>query len=417
MIGVKGSRGVHALASLTVVAALLVLAPAALAKTYKPNTRSDHSQNGCTHSDCTLREAITSANFHLGYDKIELQEGKTYRLSLVNPAGGENLNASGDLDITDAVQIRSDGDKRAKVNAQHIDRVFDVFKSTGGVNAKFNRVEIQGGTLGAAASGAGIRADTLGGQTTLLKSKVTGNGATGGDGGGFFVTSSASALIDRSTISGNSAVVLGGAVGGGVAANTTGAVTVTSSTISGNVARHGGGLDNAGAGPVSVTNSTIAENTALNNGGGIRRAGAGSGPVTLFNATVARNVADADHSGTGMGGGLFRSGGTAAFTVQNSIVGLNRISSGLSDCNGTFVSLGVNLLTSLFGGCSGFAFPPNLLTSDPKLGSLKNRGGFTKTIGLNKHSPAINNAGGGTPKRDQRGEKRHNPDIGAYERT
>ena len=58
-----------------------------------------------------------------------------------------------------------------------------------------------------------------------------------------------------------------------------------------------------------------------------------------------------------------------------------------------------------------------MLRSIPKLGSLKRNGGPTATIARKKGSPAIGNAGGDAPGKDQRGQKRDkNPDIGAFER-
>lgn len=83
------------------------------------------------------------------------------------------------------------------------------------------------------------------------------------------------------------------------------------------------------------------------------------------------------------------------------------------DCKGTFSAAGVNLLTDVTG-CSGFG--SDIVTSTPKLGPLAANGGPTKTIALRAGSPAIGKAGSGSPPRDQRGVKRVDPDIGAFER-
>jgi hypothetical protein len=408
-------------------ATMLVLAlgttPVALAKTYKPNKRSDHSQNGCSKSDCTLREAISSANARPGSDKILLEGGKTYRISLGNLGGvPEDLNASGDFDITDTLTIQSDDDKLAEVRGNGLDRVFQVVKPTAALSAKFNRLEIRGGygvTGATGPAGGGVRAETLGGTTSIVSSKIVGNGSSSGNGGGgVAIVFSSGASIDRTTITGNSVVGVSNPTGGGVIADTTGYVKVNRSTISRNLAWFGGGLSNDGSGLVVMTNSTVAENKAFRSGGGIFLPSAGAGgSISLASVTVARNIADADGTGSGDGGGLSRGpGATGFFAVNNSIVALNRRAIGLSDCTGTFVSQGVNLFTSLFDGCNGFALPPNLLTSNPKLGGLKSNGGPTKTMAIKSGSAAINNAGS-SPKRDQRGEKRHNPDIGAYEKV
>ena len=66
----------------------------------------------------------------------------------------------------------------------------------------------------------------------------------------------------------------------------------------------------------------------------------------------------------------------------------------------------------------GVSTPPNILTSHPRLGPLADNGGPTKTIALQRGSPAISKANKDTAeKRDQRGDKRDaHPDIGAFER-
>ena len=54
---------------------------------------------------------------------------------------------------------------------------------------------------------------------------------------------------------------------------------------------------------------------------------------------------------------------------------------------------------------------------NPLLGPLARNGGPTQTVALKAGSPAIGAAGAGkAPARDQRGVKRTDPDLGAYER-
>src|SRR6188472_2705329 len=92
------ARGRAAMVGLAFACGALVLSGSAAAATYTPNKLNDHAPNGCTHSDCTLREAITKANNHPGPDTSVLKGGKTYNLSLANVAGEEDANATGDLD-------------------------------------------------------------------------------------------------------------------------------------------------------------------------------------------------------------------------------------------------------------------------------------------------------------------------------
>ena len=85
------------------------------------------------------------------------------------------------------------------------------------------------------------------------------------------------------------------------------------------------------------------------------------------------------------------------------------------DCYGAYIPEGVNLLTDL-SDCTGPSDAQDIVTSSPKIAFLANNGGPTQTIALNPSSPAINAAALGSPSRDQRGETRNNPDIGAFER-
>ncbi len=391
---VAGSRARRAVGGAIVAAAGLALAPSALANIYHPTKLNDDPKHGLT-----LREAVTKANNRLGTDKIVLLGGKTYDLSIPNSAGDEDADATGDLDILDSLRIVSSNKKRATVDANAIDRVFEVGPASA-ASASFRYVKIRGGKT-SSGSGGGIELDH--GSLGLAKSAVSGN--AGFNGGG--IETSGPLTISKSTISGNSSAA---GCCGGIYSNSGGAATINRSTISGNFADGCcGGIGTEGD-LLSVTNSTIAGNVTNGSGGGVN-----SGATLLNSVTVVRNRAEANDIGTGDGGGIYRFEGS--FVVRNSIVALNTVGQGggSPDCFGSFSSAGVNLLTSL-SGCTGFG-PPNILTSDPKLGSLKNNGGPTKTIALLKRSPAINHAGSGAPSRDQRGVKRgKHPDIGAYEK-
>ncbi|MGZ5334356.1 MAG: choice-of-anchor Q domain-containing protein, partial [Solirubrobacterales bacterium] len=193
------------------------------------------------------------------------------------------------------------------------------------------------------------------------------------------------------------------------------------------------GISSGGAGfsGISVENSTIADNRAGGDGGGIGAFGENSSPfggnstTRLNGVTVARNLADSDSAGGGLGGGLYLGGGLDgldAISVRNTIVALNAVGAGASgrDCfnaSASFGSLGHNLIGDPTG-CAGFDAAGDLFGGALKLGKLAGNGGPTKTIALKRGSRAINHAGSGVPKHDQRGVKRDKkPDIGAYERV
>ena len=80
------------------IATALLGAGAAQARTYEVTARTDHKPDGCSATECTLREAVIAANKHRGADTIALPSRKRYELALAST--GEDRAANGDLDIT-----------------------------------------------------------------------------------------------------------------------------------------------------------------------------------------------------------------------------------------------------------------------------------------------------------------------------
>ena len=430
--GTSGSYGLSAGLAFG-CAALLALAPAALASTYRPNKTGDSPSGGLT-----LREAIAKANNHPGFDAVVLRAGTTYKLSI---PGIDDTNAAGDLDIADiggsGLTIKSSSNSRATVDAQGIDRVFDV-----DTNAKFIRLRIRGGNSLGGGDGGGISGG--GGKISLSFSRVVGNFTTGDAGG--IDPGSGRLSVSRSVISGNRANDEGGGIqagdlqgstsiskstiknnvadadlsggGGGGGIFNRRSMSIKSSTISGNRTSNsgnaGGGILNSD-GTLNLVNSTIANNlaTAANgDGGGLSNGGAGAA-VSMNAVTIARNSAGDE------GGGFDTDGGS--LIVRNSLIALNTATSS-PDCNDAsapVTSFGQNLVgNNAF--CTSFSATSgdfvNLSSSKIGIGQLRNNGGPTRTIALKSGSKAINNAGSDAPDRDQRGVKRQNKDIGAFER-
>jgi hypothetical protein len=219
--------------------------------------------------------------------------------------------------------------------------------------------------------------------------------------------------ISNSTVAGNLGTIFGGGSGGGIYNDNLGTVTINNSTVSGNRANVGGGIYNDNLGTVTINSSTVSGNTAsgpegFGFGGGI----ANSGTLTINNSTVSGNSADRN------GGGI-----SGYSTLQNSIVANN---SG-GNCDSSMNSNGYNLSSD---NTCNFNGTGDLNNTDPKLGQLGYYGGATQTIPLLSGSPAIDagNPNGCTDsqghllKTDQRGEPRHDKedtsgcDMGAYER-
>jgi hypothetical protein len=424
----QGKRLVHLFALGALLAGLLAAAPTAIAKTYRPDKRGDGT------SGLTLRKAVIAANARAGADKIVLEGGKTYKLAIngIESEDSPSVPAVRDLDIQDptgsGLTILSSGERLATVDAQGIDRVFDCWSS-----CKFVRLKIRGGnnTVGGE-DGGGINSE--GGRISLKLSRVVGNRSVSQGGG--IATDVGGLSVSRSVISGNIAGSEGGGIevsegpasiskstiksnvtsGNGGGAFTSAVLSVKDSTISSNTSfgGEGGGAIFNSDGNLNLVNSTLANNAAAGpggDGGGFETIG---GAVSMNAVTIARNRAEESAGGFARdGGGLF---------VRNSLIALNAAPAD-PDCfdmsADVQVSLGHNLLGNA-SNCSSFIVGPgdifNPSPSTIKIGQLKDNGGLTKTIALKKGSVAINHAGSDAPKRDQRGEKRKKPDIGAFER-
>jgi CSLREA domain-containing protein len=457
----------------TVVTALMVgllTAASADARTFRVTVTGDPAPTACTPSHCTLREAILAANNEsAGPDTVILpNRTRPYRLAIENTIPpGEDGNLEGDLDVTnDPLTIVHRRRGLATINGSGLDRVIHAFdrltlkriritggdglagtsNDGGGINAENGLTLIKSKvTRNRGDDGGGIQIDTAGNltlrrsvvannesdddgagitiraedaQVSIARSRITGNDANGNSsalGGGIDVSASNVALtLSRSTVEQNTALD----TGGGITFDNPGTLTMKGSTVARNrSSTDGGGLLIDGLIDATIVNSTIAQNRAAGTGGGIVAIGA---DVALNGVTVARNVANTNQSPVSeTGGGL--SNDSSSFTVRNSLIVLNRLGDGTrNDCTGTpFASGGGNLLSTLgpVGVCVGFTGPGDRVRANPKIGGLARNGGPTKTIALKKGSPAIGNALGTAPDRDQRNRRRDsNPDSGAFER-
>jgi CSLREA domain-containing protein len=464
-------RTVSALAALAVA----VLASPAGAATYRVTMRTDPAPGACTAGHCSLREAVLAANASLGVaDTIVLPKARVYTLTL---AGTDDGGMAGDLDITnDPLRIVHTGRGKATIDGAGFDRVFDVFLGGpltleklvvrngnvagpngygGGIRARAKVTLLRTNVTGNVASGCGGGIHMENGARLVLKNaRVTGNRA-GSDGGGISAScfgTGGAVTIERSTIASNrgDADSNGTGRGGGIYLQTNdgrlstitrttwtrnrtgsegggiytdlGRVRMTSSTVSWNTSgSNGGGIEIDGTNPFVGINLTVSRNRAASVGGGIHADGQA---VRLNAVTVVRNVGNSDGLLSEAGGGLFTDVPAGGFRVENSIVALNTLMPLTpgdppvkNDCSGgeAFTSGGHNLLSTKFL-CDGFTKPSDRRRANPKLGTLGLHGGPTATVPLKAGSPALGHAGASAPRLDQRGVRRKNPDIGAYER-
>lgn len=200
----------------------------------------------------TLRAAIIEANARAGADTILLGTG-VYTLSLFGL--GENGALTGDLDITDDLTIIGAGSDRTFIDADFLDRIFEIFPD---VNVSIRGVTLVNGNVTRVEDGGAI----LNFGSLTLEDVTIENGLANRGGALFnngIVTMTDSYFHDNSAI----------ADGGAIFNNDSGTITIDLSTISGNDAENGGGIFNSTGGTLAVNDTTIDGNTATVAGGGI----------------------------------------------------------------------------------------------------------------------------------------------------
>jgi hypothetical protein len=346
----------------------------------------------------SLRAAIMEANALGGDCQIILGPG-TYKLSL-GPSGDDNA-VRGDLDITGRLTITGAGASATVIDGNSLDRVFHLKGAA--ANLTLTDLTVQGGRI--SGNGGGIYVEDHNAQLTASEVVITGN--IGTEGAGIYNNGTMTLTDVRISNNGNATTDSGG----GIYSNN--ASTLNRVTINGNYAGNDGGgiFNDTGAASLSLTNVTISGNTATDKGGGLHS----HKPVMILNSTFTLNSAN-------YGGGIWNSG--FGVNVKNTIVAGN-LANMNPDLAGTFVSQGNNLIGAK-GGSNGFTNGVNndqvgttVSPIDPKLGPLRDNGGFAWTHALLPGSPAINTGTAvGAPTVDERGITRDaTPDIGAFEKV
>jgi hypothetical protein len=270
--------------------------------------------------------------------------------------------------------------------------------------------------------GAGIDAsdETLTIANSLIASNTAPDpNASSGGGINFGAAKALELTITNSTIDSNSALDGGGMV----IANSAGTTvkpkgTISGSTISNNTATLEAGGIFVETAKLTMTDSTISGNVesgAAGQGAGLLTA---TGDVTLNDVTIANN------SAAGFGGGVDLDLNNKKFTFSNTIIAEN-IAPTSPDCSAfsTMISHDYNFIGDMTG-CSVTGKTAHDLTGNPLLGPLQNNGGTTETQALLTGSPALGvgnpakpNGGTHCEATDQIGTARvkGDCDIGAYQ--
>jgi CSLREA domain-containing protein len=374
-----------------------------------------------TDDDCSLREAIQSANTNTaiddcaagstGADVIQVPAG-TY--TLTRTATGDDANLDGDLDITDtdgSLTIQGAGAGLTIINGDDIDRIIHVQV---GAILVIEDIKLYNG-----------------------QASLTGIGGVNGHGGAIW--NHGDLTLNRVYLHLNRTTQTGGK-GGAIFNDTEATLTIDSSLVRSNTSNHHGGgiyIDQS-TGPILISNSTINGNNSGKDGGGIFSNG-DNVVLTLDNVTVAANAANED------GGGLYVgtvSTPNTTITLHNTIVADNSAPVGGDDCqNNVFPGAPFNVSYSLIedlATCTIVDLGGNQNGVDPNLSPLADNGGPTMTQALNLPSAAVENGqttgsgaaagclhsdGSSKLQLDQRGEPRAQGnnlggsacDMGAYE--
>jgi len=303
-----------------IIFAIALFSINAAAATFTVNTTADTQDAapgngvcGDAGGQCSLRAAITEANALAGADTITLPGG-TYTTTLVS--ANENANAGGDLDITSPLTITGAGSATTIVQANAAtqtanERVFHIL--AGGTLVTISDVTIQNGVfrfVGALPNpqgGGGVRVEGSTANLTLSNSTITGNLSENRGGG--VTTNKANLTITNCTFTNNRA---GSSVAG--SAGSGGAIAIDSED---NVAVAGQ--------TASITNTIINNNRAESSvsntfGGGIAVRAIGAN-VTLTGSTVSNNFSTALGGFSGYAAGINNQ--QATLNLNNTTVSFN----------------------------------------------------------------------------------------------
>lgn len=367
----------------------------------------------------SLRDAIDQANANPGPDTINVPAG-IYTLAILGR--DEDANLTGDLDITGATTITGAGAGLTIIDADGIDRAFDVI----GGPTVLQGLTITSGAPAVviAASGGNVRGQDSADLT--IQDSIVSNG-NASYGGGVFADKGVLNIV-RTEVVGNSVTgVIGQTVFSGIGGaiyKGGGSMVLTDSLVADNHADFNSNAIIYVTAALTVTNSTINDNTAQGYMVLVEAQQSANFAIGLNHVTIANNT-----TATSVGAGLtvnLISPAVMPVTVTGSLF-VNNVGSGATQRNCALLGNGGPAITS--GGnnlsddttCTAFTQPGDLNNNQStSLGALANNGGPTRTLALVAGSSALDAAGacGAVTATDQRGVSRPQGaacDIGAFE--
>jgi RHS repeat-associated protein len=279
---------------------------------------------------CTLRAAIQDADAIPGSTAVTVVVPPgTYSLS-VAPAGSNDVT-TGDLNIDRSMTINGAGASTTIVDGSQLDRIFRV---SSGANVSIAGLTVRNGLVGPSsppdtqAEGGGI---WTAGSLSLTGVSVTSNSANGGAsgfgyGGGIFVASGASLIVNFGSISSDTATGAA-AWGGGIESNAS-RVSIGASQVNNDSANaangsdYGGGLDvEPGATLTTLGGDTFNNDVATSSygatGGGAINIQAGELDATTLTAEGDQATAPGLNGGSTSGGAIDFSGAALDLAGDN----------------------------------------------------------------------------------------------------
>jgi hypothetical protein len=232
---------------------------------------------------------------------------------------------------------------------------------------------------------------TASGTVTVTNSTLGGNLASTGSGGGIY-SGGSSLIVTSSTLASNIATFYGGGID-----STSGSMAVIDSTFSLDKAGNGGAIYNGSSVSVTVTCSTVSGNSANTAGSGIQN----QGTLTLDSCIVAGNSTAADYTGS--------VAASSSYNLIGNGSSLTGISNGTNHNQIGTSAIPINPLLSVLGNYGG---PTQTMYELPAIGSQP------RSPAIGGGDPAAKNASGATLTTDERGFTRTvsgRTDIGAFE--
>ena len=352
MISRRCAPPVGAMMAVLVVVDLTLPSTPALAATLEVTRTDDPAPDGCRRNDCSLREAVIAANNRPGTDVIQLK-ARRYELTLAG--ANEDDAQTGDLDIHKNVTILGAGPRDTTIDANRIDRVFEIGYSGAPeedvpTDVIMKDLSVRGGKDDATSTNGGGGILTFGGLA-LRRVRVVGNRAPNCCGGGI-LNSGGELLIGQSHFAGNRS---GQCCGGAIDARNDAETTIRNSSFANNKTLHccGGGIYNDQS-LLVIKDSTFTGHSATSSEGGTIHSDTGT--VRISDSEITNSSVLAGDPNPGIKGGAISSR-LGTLRISRSLIADSEAAGGygggISSEDGTLIVVGSTIRGNTTAGYGG----------------------------------------------------------------